>query len=222
MSSSFKKAAEAIGTTLDKLVERLKIACGEDPRGKLARLLEEEEQKNIDDFIKEFRGESERLDNMLELLVDHDFFVCPAAVKHHGNHIGGLYEHSKQVAFELCKLTVNLNLKWDRRDSPLVIGFLHDLCKLDQYNIIEAEEGRGYTIEYNKDQLYDGHGEKSLVMALDLGSYLTDEEKACIRYHMGAFTDEKEWKYYTRAIKQFPNVLYTHTADMIASQIKGI
>ena len=51
---------------------------------------------------------------------------------------------------------------------------------------------------------------------------LTDEETMCIRYHMGAFTDQKEWEYYTRAVKKYPNVLYTHTADMIASQIKGI
>lgn len=51
---------------------------------------------------------------------------------------------------------------------------------------------------------------------------LTVEEKLCIRYHMGAFADSKEWKYYTEAVKRCPNVLYTHTADMIATKIKGV
>ena len=219
--SSLQEAVQAFDKALDQLIQKFSPES-ENEIGNLEKLLEEAEQKNIDDFIKRYRGESSRLDDMLELLIDHEFFVCPAAQKYHGNYIGGLYDHSKQVAIELHKLTVRLGLKWDSPDSPLVIGFLHDLCKLDQYKIVESENCEGYTIEYNKEQLYDGHGEKSLIMALDLGGYLTDEEKACIRYHMGAFTDEKEWKYYTRAIKQYPNVLYTYTADMIASQILNV
>ena len=52
---------------------------------------------------------------------------------------------------------------------------------------------------------------------------LTDEEIACIRWHMGAFEkDPKMWDYYSRAIEIYPNVLYTHTADMIASRIVGV
>ena len=219
--SSLLEAIHAFDEALDQLIQRFSPECENEP-GNLERFLEEVEQNNIDDFIKRYGGTSSRLDDMLELLIDHDFFVCPAAQKYHGNYIGGLYDHSKQVAIELYTLTVKLDLKWDSPDSPLIIGFLHDLCKLDQYKIVESENGEGSTIEYNKEQLYDGHGEKSLIMALDLGGYLTDEEKACIRYHMGAFTDEKEWKYYTRAIKQFPNVQYTHTADMIASQILNV
>jgi len=219
--NSLQEAIQAFDEALDQLIQKLSPEGENEPRN-LERFLEEVEQNNIDDFIKQYRGESSRLDDMLELLIDHEYFVCPAAQKYHGNYIGGLYDHSKQVAIELHKLTVRLGLKWDSPDSPLVIGFLHDLCKLDQYKIVESENDKGYAIEYNKEQLYEGHGDKSLIMALDLGGYLTDEEKACIRYHMGAFTDEKEWKYYTRAIKQFPNVLYTHTADMIASQILNV
>jgi hypothetical protein len=36
---------------------------------------------------------------------------------------------------------------------------------------------------------------------------------------MGAFDDKERWSYYNHAIKLYPNVLYTHTADMIASAI---
>jgi hypothetical protein len=51
---------------------------------------------------------------------------------------------------------------------------------------------------------------------------LSEEEKYCVLYHMGAFSDEKEWKFYSQAVRTYPNVLYTHTADMIASQIYGV
>lgn len=48
---------------------------------------------------------------------------------------------------------------------------------------------------------------------------LTDEELYCIRWHMGAFDDTENWKYYSGAIEKYPNVLYTHTADMVAAKI---
>jgi hypothetical protein len=37
-----------------------------------------------------------------------------------------------------------------------------------------------------------------------------------------AFEEKSNWKYYSKAVNQYPNVLWTHTADMIASQILGV
>ena len=48
------------------------------------------------------------------------------------------------------------------------------------------------------------------------------EEILCIRYHMGAFVDQKEWNDYTRAVHMCPNILWTHTANMIAAHILEI
>ena len=39
---------------------------------------------------------------------------------------------------------------------------------------------------------------------------------------MGAFTDKSEWNDYTRAVDQYPNVLWTHQADMLASHVAGV
>ena len=50
----------------------------------------------------------------------------------------------------------------------------------------------------------------------------SSREIACIRWHMGAFDDKELWKSYTLAVKLYPNVLYTHTADMHAAHIMGI
>jgi len=183
-------------------------------------LMEEVEQRNIDDFIECYSDKSERLKNMIELLVDCDYFTAPAAKSHHGNIPGGLYKHSKEVTEQLVNFTNKLGLRWQKEDSPLVVGLLHDLCKTQSYKIKPKETG--YEIEYIGERLLDGHGSLSLIIALDLIEWLTKEEMMCIRYHMGAYTDQKEWPFVTRAVQQYPNVLYTQTANIIASQIKNI
>lgn len=43
-----------------------------------------------------------------------------------------------------------------------------------------------------------------------------------ILFHMGAFTEQDQWRSYTNAVHQFPNVLWTHHADMIASHVVGV
>ena len=51
---------------------------------------------------------------------------------------------------------------------------------------------------------------------------LTLEEIFCIRWHMGAFDSKENWNSYGAACTEYPNVLYTHTADMIAARIIGV
>ncbi len=159
---------------------------------------------------------------LLKWLEAAGFYEWPAAQKHHGNTWGGLFRHSLQVTYELKRLTCDLGLTWQRAESPEIIGMLHDICKLDDYTILPfGDNPEEPQIDINQNKLYPGHGEKSLIMLMGHID-LTEEEKMCIRYHMGAFTDSKEWPYYSRAVQQYPNVLYTHTADMIASQVKGV
>ena len=115
-------------------------------------------------------------------------------------------------------LTRKLGLSWDRDESPYIIGYLHDLCKTDDYFF--KEKNGEFIIEYNKNHK-PGHGHKSLDLLLG-HIYLTPEEITCIRYHMGAFTDKSEWGDFCREVHDNPNVLWTHNADMMASQIQGI
>lgn len=156
-------------------------------------------------------------DGLFRWLNDMGYYTAPAAIKHHGNEKGGLFVHSARVAEYLWQLSIKLNYTWERIQSPLIIGALHDICKLDTY--IKAADGESY--EWNRNQQYMGHGEKSLIMLMGKIK-LTEEEKLCIRYHMGAYTEQKEWEYYNRAVKQCPGVLLTHMADMMASQVDGV
>lgn len=145
-------------------------------------------------------------------LIANGFTTAPASTKYHGAREGGLYDHSLAVTENLLGFTRDIGLEWQRSESPYIVGMFHDLCKIDAYE--KTEDG----YERNEDQLIKGHGDKS-VMLLSQFMTLTEEEILCIRYHMGAYETDN-WKQFDLAIKKYPNVLFTHTADMLASKLR--
>ena len=159
---------------------------------------------------------SVKVKKMAEQLYDLGFFTAPASTRFHGAYPGGLFDHSLNVTTALLELTRRLGLKWERRESPYLVGMLHDLCKCHMYII---KEGGGY--EYNKDLYLPGHGDRSVILAQQY-VVLTEEEILCIRWHMGAFDEKENWNAYGKAIEKYENVLWTHTADMMASKIVGV
>ena len=130
------------------------------------------------------------------------------------------------------ELTEKLDLKWQRPESPFIIGMFHDLCKCDQYipvykNEYESDDNGNLVVrteiekyEYNTNTLLKGHGAKS-VMILSLFFNLTEEEMLCIRYHMGAY-EKEEWTEFDMAVRKFENCLYVHLADQLASKIDNV
>lgn len=180
-------------------------------------------QREAPDFIRENLS-------LMDYLTDNGFFKAPASTKYHGNYPGGLYDHSYRVAEQLKFLTEKLDFKWMRPESPFIVGMFHDLCKIDQYKLIVDDPGKimfgstepeGMEIhyEYINELLLSGHGAKS---ALILSTFfqLTEEEMLSIRYHMGAY-EKDDWTGYDLAIRKYPAVLWTHTADMLASKVDG-
>ena len=150
--------------------------------------------------------------------LDHaGFFEAPASTKYHYSYHGGLFDHSLNVMNSLVELTKERNLVWSRPESPYIIGMFHDLCKIDNY-IYDLHSD---SFQYNSTQIFGGHGDKSIIL-LSQFMTLTAEEILCIYYHMGAFVEKEEWSKYTAAIHCYPNVLYTHTADMIATHIMEV
>lgn len=169
-------------------------------------------------------------DKMLDWLIEQGFFMKPAAIKHHGNHTHGLYEHSMMVTQVLVEMTQKFGIPWTRPESPYIVGAFHDVCKLDDYIDKNASGivvmGSGSPISnnpvwtYNPEPLFKGHGDKS-VMMLSQVMTLTEEEMLCIRFHMGAYVTD-EWDAYDRAIRKYQSVLFTHTADMYSSKVKDV
>ena len=150
---------------------------------------------------------------VIDQLVELDFFNKPGAKSHHHNYEGGLYQHSYEVWCHLKGLTDKGVCKWKRPESPFIIAMLHDLCKCDDYIITNDNR-----IFMNPDR-EEGHGDKSVWMIKEkLSLTLTPEEEYCILEHMGAYTDSKYWKTYGNHVRMFPNILYVHLADMVSSQ----
>lgn len=164
-------------------------------------------------------------------LLANGFFSAPASTKYHGAYEGGLFDHSFAVMNFLVELSAKNGLKWQRTESPFIVGMFHDLCKIDNYRHPIVEElfdgNKACPIydeskwEYNPNTRFKGHGDKSIIL-LSQHIVLTEEEALCIRYHMGAFVEKDEWRDYTNAIHRYANVLWTHHADMLASHVVGI
>ena len=165
-----------------------------------------------------------------EYLISHGFFVKPAAISHHGNYTGGLFDHSYEVMDNLVGMTDKLGIQWQNSRSPYIVGMFHDICKMDDYIDKKAEGigmmGTGEPVTShpewikNPDCILTGHGSKS-VMMLSQFINLTEEEMLCIRFHMGAYETD-QWEQYGAAIKKYETVLWTHTADMYASKVSGV
>lgn len=192
---------------------------------------------NLENRIQSFRDCMEPAMSLLpgdiiERLKNNGFFTAPASTKYHGAYEGGLFVHSIHVTNILLDLTEDCHLLWSRPESPYIIGMFHDICKRDLYRhpfrdtVMYVDGKKVQEIdtdhwEHNPEVLLKGHGDRS-VMLLSEYLHLTMEEILCIRYHMGAFVDKAEWGDYTAAIHKYPNVLWTHHADMIASHIVEI
>ena len=78
----------------------------------------------------------EGIDELINFLEKSDFFTAPASTRFHGNHEGGLVEHSLKV-YEILKHKVQNNIKGITiaDESIIIIALLHDICKTNFYKI---------------------------------------------------------------------------------------
>lgn len=146
------------------------------------------------------------------------YFNAPASKGHHLAKRGGLLRHSVNVTRRLIALTDVLGVPWPRRESPYLVGMLHDLVKCRCYR---AVEGAGPAWEYVQPE-YQGHGACSVAIASELGIQLMREEIAAIMFHMGPWGVDKEYSEgeFRAAMRVFsPFIIATHTADWYAAEV---
>ena len=168
----------------------------------------------------------EGMENLIEFLEKSDFFKAPASTKFHGNHEGGLAEHSYKV-YEILKEKVKFAKMEVAEETVIISAILHDICKTNFYKIDyrNAKNSLGvwekvpyYTIE---DTIPYGHGEKSVMMLTEYIK-LTNEEKYSIRWHMG-FTEPKEvYGTLSEAYRKYPVALLLNEADLEAAYLYNI
>lgn len=185
-------------------------------------LLSEEERK--EDLLKMLKRNNVSLELFpYEWLCTTDFFRAPASRGFHAAYPGGLYDHCANVTSQLLRMgNKGITQPWSRMESPIIVGILHDVTKIGMYSLSRDTNSRALEINtfYVKNPQYSGfggHGYDS-VCKIEQHMKLTEEERMCIRYHMGAYETD-DWDGFDLAIRRFPNVLWTHTADMVASKL---
>ena len=175
---------------------------------------------NIENMPSGIYLRSAGLDELaVENLKDIGYFAAPASKWHHLALKGGLVEHSANVTHMLTKLTETLGIEWPRKESPYLVGMLHDLVKCRCYRAKDGAEQDGW--EYVQPE-YPGHGIASVMIAAELGIELRPEEIAAITYHMGMFGVGKEYtdKEFNSALARFPQqIIATHCADWWAARV---
>lgn len=161
-------------------------------------------------------------DKVCDLLDNTDFYEAPASTKYHGACPGGLFDHSAEMGLRLKEWSDMGLVSFDHLWSPVLIGMLHDFCKVSKYKCLNPEALIGeYKYDYaEKMASFGGHGADSLCKVL-LKVPLTKQEALCIRWHLGPY-EKDMWDEYDRAVKECPAVLWTHHADMYVSKIIGV
>lgn len=141
------------------------------------------------------------------------FFNAPASAKRHLAEPGGLVKHSVNVALAAVELCEGCHAFAECDVNAVVVAaLLHDLCKIGLY-VPTGNPQKPYSYS-NRASL--GHGEESVIMALNCTD-LNDCEIAAIRWHMGAYTGERNWNALDRIYNEYPEALCLHFADMIAA-----
>ena len=161
----------------------------------------------------------EGIDKLIDWLDNKStFFTDPASASYHSSYSGGLCQHSLNVYKRLKELVGD-------SDSIKIIGLLHDICKTGSYQQYSknVKDARGtwnsvLAYKYKKTSLPYGHGEKSVYMLQNFIK-LTKEEALCIRWHMEAYEPKEMYNELKDAITECPLIIYTHTADMLATYV---
>ena len=195
--------------------------------------LSEKDDKALIDGMKDFARDV--------LFRHYEFMLSPASAKYHGAYEGGLFDHSMAVLEAAVRLAPAFNFQVVDID-PIPFIF-HDLCKVGLYKPVtkekttESGKKQKFTVyEYNNDMEQIQHGPESLRRLLNVlidgrsyrteGAYeyeLTSRYQCAIAYHMGAFdTGTDERIKFGNMCGTTPEVLWMHTADMIASKIIGL
>lgn len=119
---------------------------------------------------------------LINYLVNNQFFEAPSSLNRHHNWRGGLAEHSLGVMRRALKMNTTESLK----DSIIVAALLHDICKTRQF--FYDDRGR-----IHKRKLYiKGHGYRSIKILEEIGFPLKEEERLAIRWHMGNWPKEPD------------------------------
>ena len=164
-------------------------------------------------------------DSLRDWLDTTDFYTAPASTKYHGDHEGGLCEHSVHVWEELLRLSKVYPEIRSSAETAAIISLLHDLCKIGCYKTeLRNQKVNGVWVQrpvyvFDEDFCYGGHGSKSVYL-IQRHMALTETEAVAINCHMG-FSDRGPGDYSLgNAYERYPLAWLLHVADESAAYIR--
>ena len=170
--------------------------------------------KNNKDLALSFLQSVQRdgIDGLIKYLCDSGYFIAPASTIYHDAFTGGLCLHSLNLVYSFEEANSKLN-KPLPKDSVIVCGLLHDLCKVNAY----VKTSRGYSFVKGS----KGHATLS-ILRINEHIQLTQQEDDIIRYHMGLFGiftyHEHDTLAMYKAISRNPQVQIFAALDMADSK----
>ncbi len=164
-------------------------------------------------------------DSLLSWLDQGDFYTAPASTRFHGDHEGGLCEHSIHVWEELVRLLKAYPEVKVSAETAAIVTLLHDLCKIGCYKTeLRNQKVNGIWVQkpvyvFDEDFNYGGHGSKS-VFLIQNHMHLTETEAVAINCHMGSWDRSPSDYSLGGAYEQTPLAWLVHVADESATYIR--
>jgi len=157
---------------------------------------------------------SVKRDNMkklIEAIKQSDFFDAPASTIYHLSCKGGLAEHSLNVYETLKKLNDAFDVGLEH-DTVVIVGLLHDICKVNTYFWDESNK------RYRKKKFAPkAHGKRSIDLLMKFIP-LSLQEQDMIRWHMNHYTWDGNFKAEEDRLKNVcPEAYLAYFADHIST-----
>lgn len=178
-----------------------------------------------DEFIKIYTENINRAGSkeLLNWLLNTDFFTAPASTKFHCACECGLVMHSVNVFNTMVEKHFEEGI--DDIESFAISALLHDICKAEFYKVSTRNVKNELTGQWEKQPFYAiedkfpfGHGEKS-VFLIERFMRLKLDEAMAIRWHMGSFDDSQGYTV-SQAYDKYPLAVKLHLADMESTYLR--
>lgn len=181
-----------------------------------------------EEFIELYKNYIKRQGSqeLLNWLLNTDFFTAPASTKYHCACEGGLVQHSISVYKTLRERYFDAEI--DSEESFAICGLLHDLCKTGFYKVSTRNVKNEVTGVWEKQPFYAiddsfpyGHGEKS-VFLIERFMRLKPAEAMAIRWHMGGFDNSAKGGDFSigLAYEKYPLAVKLHISDIESSYLR--
>lgn len=193
-------------------------------------------------LLREIKRPDCNIDGLINKLEHSDFFEAPASAKYHNAYIGGLVEHSLNVYHNLKNLIELKGLKqYFDEDSIIICGLLHDMAKMNYYEVtmrnekVYREDGNKYdelgrfdwvstpSFRTRKPEdrfIYGNHEETSQFMVSRYIPLTVEESVAILNHHCGMSYDcIKEGAGLSDKLIKYPLTTLLHLADMLATYV---